>query len=268
MRFKEIFLNEKMQYFQDRSYRSKSSRRSDKRRSSGGGHNPSDSMPDEPDTNSGGPPEIRSARLAKSPLLSDRSSSLGAAAICAGDVLEGQNGEANRTLPDHRRGSSPDKVSRDSGVPSPSDDGGGSLVTTEDDSEPIAGMGMVPATAATSFDSDVGAAAATYSTNQNAAAAGVAFASSTHAETVNSASVNSARTVKVTTALAAANQLTVRSVADSPAANRLLQQLPPSSGGVSRLNGPLPVKAELVTNELEPGLSGRELLSVAEPEQS
>jgi hypothetical protein len=124
------------------------------------------------------------------------------------------------------------------------------LVTTEDDSEPAMAMGTTVASA--SFDSDM-AAAVTYNPNQNAA---VAFAAKALAETAAAASsLNSAKTVKVT-ATVAASQLTVRS-ADSPA-NRLLQSsLPSSGGGGGRFTGPLPVKAELVTNELEPSLPGR-----------
>jgi hypothetical protein len=171
----------------------------------------------------GGPPEIRSARVAKSPLLSDRSA--------AATLADGSDGQpAARSWHDGRR-PSPDKVSRDSGVPSPSDAGS---VTTD--------SGEQAATGGLSTDKDAsfasGAEAPDEKTNGIAAAAD--SGGPTPSVETTPASGQSARTT--------GPQLAGRPVSDSPAV-RYSQH--------SRLNGgPLPVKAELVTNELDPTFSG------------
>ena len=218
--------------FQDRSTRSKSGRRSDKRRgSSGGASNQSDHPPDdELDTGGGGGlmPEIRSARVAKSPLLSERSSLLGAAA-----PHEGHDSQAasSRSWHDSRR-SSPDKVSRDSGVPSPSDDA--VSVTTENSEQAVA------MTAGAPLDTE-----------------GVPV-SSTNGFTATVTTQPQSEVMPTS----AGGGLTARAEAYPPN-GRLSSAEDPAVVGrfpmqPSRLNngGLLPVKAELVTNELEPGLSG------------
>jgi hypothetical protein len=175
----------------------------------------------------GGPPEIRSARVAKSPLLSDRSAA----------ILDGPDGQAAaRSWHDGRR-PSPDKVSRDSGVPSPSDAGS----VTTDSGEQAVTTGGLPADIDTSFAS--GAAAPDEKPNGVAAAAdsgGPALV----VETAPAGSVGSSSQSARTSAQPAGRP----AVPDSPAV-RYSQP--------SRLNGgPLPVKAELVTNELDPTFSG------------
>jgi hypothetical protein len=225
--------------FQERSYRSKGSRRSNKRR--GSGADCSDPLAaDEMDHLrsggsgsgggvGGGPPEIRSARVAKSPLLSDRS----AAATLVDGGSDGQS--AARSWHDGRR-PSPDKVSRDSGVPSPSDAGS---VTTDSGEQAVATFGL-PTDKDASFAS--GADAPDEKPNGVAAAAdsgGPAPVVETNPTSDVGSSGQSART---------SVQLAGRPVPDSPAV-RYAQP--------SRLNGgPLPVKAELVTNELDPTFSG------------
>jgi hypothetical protein len=173
----------------------------------------------------GGPPEIRSARVAKSPLLSDRSA--------AATLVDGSDGQAAaRSWHDGRR-PSPDKVSRDSGVPSPSDAGS---VTTDSGEQAVTTGGM-------STDKDAsfvsGAEAPDEKPNGVAAAADPAPSVETAPASGVVSSGQSSRS---------STQLAGRPVPDGPAV-RYSQP--------SRLNGgPLPVKAELVTNELDPTFSG------------
>jgi hypothetical protein len=172
----------------------------------------------------GGPPEIRSARVAKSPLLSDRS----AAATLADGGSDGH--AAARSWHDGRR-PSPDKVSRDSGVPSPSDAGS----VTTDSGEQAVTTGGLPTDKDASFASG---ADAPDEKPSGVAAAADSGGPAPVVETVP-ASGQSARS---------STQLAGRPVPDSPAVRY-------SQPG--RLNGgPLPVKAELVTNELDPTFSG------------
>jgi hypothetical protein len=171
----------------------------------------------------GGPPEIRSARVAKSPLLSDRS----AAATLVEGGSDGQ--AAARSWHDGRR-PSPDKVSRDSGVPSPSDAGS----VTTDSGEPAVTGGL-----STDKDASFASGADAPDEKSNGVAATADSGGPAPSVETTPASGQSART---------STQPAGRPVPDSPAV-RYSQP--------SRLNGgPLPVKAELVTNELDPTFSG------------
>jgi hypothetical protein len=172
----------------------------------------------------GGPPEIRSARVAKSPLLSDRSAA----------TLDGADGQAvARSWHDGRR-PSPDKVSRDSGVPSPSDAGS---MTTDSGEQAVTG-GL-------SLDKDASFGGGTDAPDENPNGVSAAADSGGPVpiiETIPASGMGSDQSARTST------QLTGRHVPDSPAV-RYSQS--------SRLNGgPLPVKAELVTNELDPTFSG------------
>ncbi len=223
--------------FQERSYRSKGSRRSNKRRGSGadGSDPPAADEMDHPRSGGigggvggGGPPEIRSARVAKSPLLSDRSAA----------ILDGPDGQAAaRSWHDGRR-PSPDKVSRDSGVPSPSDAGS----VTTDSGEQAVTTGGLPTDKDASFGG--GGADAPDEKPNGVAAAADSGGPAPSVETTPASGVGSGGQSARTTS----TQLAGRPVPDSPAV-RYSQH--------SRLNGgPLPVKAELVTNELDPTFSG------------
>jgi hypothetical protein len=228
-----VFTSTTNALFQERSYRSKGSRRSNKRRGSGADCSdpPAADEMDHPRSSGvggGGPPEIRSARVAKSPLLSDRS---------AATLADGSDGQAAaRSWHDGRR-PSPDKVSRDSGVPSPSDAGS---VTTDSGEQAIT-TGGLPTDKDASFVSGTDAPDEKPSGVAATADSGgpAAVVETTPASGVSS-SGQSARTT--------GPQLAGRPVPDSTAV-RYSQH--------SRLNGgPLPVKAELVTNELDPTFSG------------
>ncbi len=164
--------------------------------------------------------------MAKSPLLSDRS----AAATLVDGGSDGQ--AAARSWHDGRR-PSPDKVSRDSGVPSPSDAGS----VTTDSGEQAVTTGGLPTDKDASF---VSGAEAPDEKPSGVAAVADSGGPAPVVETTP-ASGQSARTT--------GPQLAGRpAVSDSPAV-RYSQH--------SRLNGgPLPVKAELVTNELDPTFSG------------
>jgi hypothetical protein len=230
----QINNNSTTSLFQERSYRSKGSRRSNKRRGSSGADCSEPSAADEMDhqrcsgggggVGGGGPPEIRSARVAKSPLLSDRS---------AGALVDSSDGQAAaRSWHDGRR-PSPDKVSRDSGVPSPSDAGS---VTTDSGEQAVTTGGL-----STDKDASFGGSADAPDEKPNGVAAAADSGGPAPVVETVPASVQSARTTS--------SQLAGRpAVPDSPAV-RYSQP--------SRLNGgPLPVKAELVTNELDPTFSG------------
>ncbi len=234
-----MFTKTTIALFQERSYRSKGSRRSNKRRGSGADCSEppaADEMDHQRSSGVGGsgggvgPPEIRSARVAKSPLLSDRS----AAATLVDGGSDGQ--AAARSWYDGRR-PSPDKVSRDSGVPSPSDAGS----VTTDSGEQAVTTGGLPTDKDASFAS--GADAPDEKPNGIAATADSGGPAPV-VETTPAGSVGSSGQSARTSAQLAGRP----AVSDSPAV-RYAQS--------SRLNGgPLPVKAELVTNELDPTFSG------------
>jgi hypothetical protein len=164
--------------------------------------------------------------VAKSPLLSDR--------MAAAEGSEGGN-QAARSWHEGRR-PSPDKVSRDSGVPSPSD--AGSVVTTDSNEHVATGGGGAASSDKDSSLTEVTAAGTEANKMAGGATSAVASPGDTQDDTVS----------------IGGGVLQARPPASRPAVDGTVRLAAAQTS--SRLNGLLPVKAELVTNELDPSFTG------------